>query len=152
MQYRKYFFALITLLSASLLNVQAVHAVEFTMPTTIGASTTTHDGGDIIVTGTTLTIDGNHSFNSITLQSGATLTHSTATSSKPEITVSTITVDATSKSHLNSSGLLPPTSVNGNSGGSYGGAGGASGGVSNAVFGDYQSPVGFWQRGKQYKW
>src|SRR5271157_606014 len=48
----------------------------FTSATTISETNTTYDGQDIAIVGTTVTIDGAHSFNSIQLASGAVLTHS----------------------------------------------------------------------------
>ena len=51
-------------------------AVTFTSDTLIGVTNTAFEGVDIVVTNATLTVDGPHTFASIQLLYGATLTHS----------------------------------------------------------------------------
>ena len=60
--------------TSSLTYVQAT--TVFTSATTISETNTTYDGQDIAIVGTTVTIDGAHSFNSVQLANGAVLTHS----------------------------------------------------------------------------
>ena len=75
-------------------------AVTFTSNVTISEGDTTYDGQDIIVDGATATINGAHSFTSLSLTNGAVLTHAPCTAAvthKLEVNVAgTITVDATS--------------------------------------------------------
>ena len=54
-------------------------AVTFTTAVTISESDTTYDGQDIVVNGTTLTVNGAHRFASLLLTNGAVLTHSPCT-------------------------------------------------------------------------
>jgi len=136
---------LFSCLAVILLAATSTHAavIEITTPTTIFASDTTYDNNDLIVNGTTLTIDGSHSFNSLQLINTSTLTHSTEASSKLTLNVKSISIDSSSSINLNSRGLKPTTNVTGYSGGSYGGAGGLQDGTTNGVFGDYTSPLDF---------
>ena len=94
MNFKKISFALLYLLSGFFLHSHSAFAIEFTTPVTISAIDQSYDGQDIIVTGTTLTIDGSHSFNSIVLQNSATLTHSTASTNRLEITTQSFAIDA----------------------------------------------------------
>ena len=55
------------------------HAVTFTSNVTISEGDTTYDGQDIIMDGATATINGAHSFTSLSLINGAVLTHSPCT-------------------------------------------------------------------------
>ena len=85
-------------------------AVTFTGNVTIAEGDTTYDGQDIIVDGATATINGAHSFTSLSLINGAVLTHSPCTAAathKLEINVTdTITVSARSLSDLSSGSRL----------------------------------------------
>jgi len=116
-------------------------SIEFTTPTTILAGDTSYDGKKIIVNGTTLTIDGSHSFISVQVINGGVITHATQAVDKLLISANNISVDATSKIDISGKGLSNISSINGgNSGGSYGGSGG---GTTNASYGDIRSPVDF---------
>ena len=50
-------------------------SVTFTTDTTIDTGTTTYEGYDVIVHGATVTINGTHSFNSLTVESNGLVTH-----------------------------------------------------------------------------
>ncbi|MDP3297408.1 MAG: hypothetical protein Q8N09_07455, partial [Thermodesulfovibrionia bacterium] len=80
--------------------VEAAADILITSNTTISADNTTYDNQVIIIQGCTVTIDGSHSFQSLTLQNNAVLTHSgstTTTTSQLDLTITTtLTIDATS--------------------------------------------------------
>ena len=50
--------------------------VLFTTPVTINADNTTYDNQDIIVRGTTVTINGSHTFSSLKIENNGVITHS----------------------------------------------------------------------------
>ena len=54
----------------------ALAQVVFTSPVTINASDTTYENQDIIVRGTTVTINGSHTFNSLKIDTNGVITHS----------------------------------------------------------------------------
>ena len=54
----------------------SAQTATFTTPITIHEGDATYDGLDIVVDGTTVTINGPHTFNSLLLTNGAVLTHS----------------------------------------------------------------------------
>ena len=54
----------------------SVGAVVFTSDTAIGVSNSAYDGADVILSNCVVTIDGSHSFTSIRVANGGTLTHS----------------------------------------------------------------------------
>jgi hypothetical protein len=58
---------------AYLAGLLSLHAAEFTTPTTISETDTTYDGQDIVISGTTVAIDGAHSFNSLLLTNNAAI-------------------------------------------------------------------------------
>lgn len=127
-------------------------AAEFTTPATLSETDTAYDSQDIAIDGTTVTIDGAHSFNSLLLTNSAVLTHSACTTTethKLEVTVANgVVVDATSKVDVSGLGYIAgQTSGNttvggssGGSGGSFGGLGGNWLGTANAVYGDCADP------------
>src|SRR5271157_6067588 len=57
-------------------------AVTFTTNSLIDISNHSYEGQDIVVQGCTLTVNGTHAFNSISLQTGAVLTHQASTPSQ----------------------------------------------------------------------
>jgi len=121
--------------------------INITAPLIITASDSAYDGHDIIVTDTTLTIDGFHSFNSIELINSV-LTHSSQAQNKLSINAARIVVDASSRIDVSARGLLPSSPVTGFSGGSYGGPGGAYNGISNAAYGDLRAPIDYGTGGR----
>ena len=68
--------------SWSPLNSQPLQAAIFTTPVTINEGDAAYEGQDIVVDGTTVTINGPHAFNSLLLTNGAVLTHSPCTASE----------------------------------------------------------------------
>jgi YD repeat-containing protein len=126
-------------------------AVIFTNAVTIAEGDLTYDGQDIVISNTTVSINGSHSFNSILLTSNAVLNHSTCTASQTHelnLNVSNqVVVDGSSRIDVSGLGYLPGRTTGnttmggatGASGGSYGGLGsvGGAGGTVNAIYGDY---------------
>ncbi len=121
------------------------YCIELLAATTISATNSSYEHQDLIVNGTTLTIDGSHQFSSIQLINGAILTHSLSAPARLEIITSTFFVDAGSRIDLTGKGHLPTSAVTGASGGSYGGLGGVyiTGGTTNPVFGNPALPSDF---------
>ncbi|TSC56833.1 MAG: hypothetical protein Greene101420_87, partial [Parcubacteria group bacterium Greene1014_20] len=140
-------------------------ATTFTVNTSISAANTTFDNDDITCDGAiTLTIDGAHPFNSLSLINGCTLTHTISTTStinKLNLTIagtlsicSTCSIDVTGKGFLG--GSNSGASVNGQTsngaggqqagtdvynGGSHGGLGGQQFTVTkNAVYDSIVNP------------
>jgi hypothetical protein len=72
------FLHLVQPVTASLLCALPAAAITFTTDTVVSFSNTNFDGENIIVTNCTLTVDGLHSFASLQVLNGATLTHSFA--------------------------------------------------------------------------
>lgn len=130
---------------ANLLAVNTVYSIEITQPVTISATNASYDNQDLVINGSTLTIDGSHQFNSVQLINGAVLTHSISPASKLVLTSASFSIDATSSIDLTGKGNLPNAAVTGSSGGSYGGLGGiyVDGGTTNAVFGSSILPTDF---------
>ena len=118
---------------ANLSNVVA--STVFTSPVVISETNTTYDGRDIAIQGTTVTIDGPHSFNSLHLFGGAVLTHSANDSTathKLDLTVADqVIVDSASRIDVSGKGYLAGRTTgnthvgaaSGDAGGSYGGSG-----------------------------
>ena len=131
-------FALLSLL----LFAQAASAITFTQNTTISATDTTYDGQDVVISGATVTIDGAHTFNTLTITANGVVTTSIET--KLEVTAITIQIDTGSSINVVGLGKLP-VGATGSSGGSYGGLGGvrSSAYVTNATYGNYRQPVDF---------
>ncbi len=137
---------------ATLTNVVA--DTVFATATTINESNTTYDGQNIAIVGTTVAIDGSHSFNSVHLINGAVLTHTADSASQThelELTVTQqVIVDATSSIDVSGNGYLGGrTTGNTTAGGAVGESGGSYGGLgystsvptaTNAVYGDYADP------------
>ena len=78
---------------------------SFTSDTTIDATTFTYDGLSILVDGAQLTIEGTHSFTELELINGAVLTHSTATTTKPKLTIGILDIDTNSSIDVTGKGL-----------------------------------------------
>jgi YD repeat-containing protein len=137
---------------ASLVDINA-NAI-FTTPTTISETNTTYEGKDLLINGTTVTIDGPHNFDSVQLINGAVLTHLANTATQTHLLNLTVTqqviVDTTSRIDVSGKGYLPGYTTGnttqgvatGNAGGSYGGVGGiyGTGSTPNAVYGNYTDP------------
>ena len=73
---------------ACLAGLLSLQAAEFTTPTTASETDTPHDGQNIVINNTTVTIDGAHSFSSLLLRNNAVLTHSACTANgthKPDL-------------------------------------------------------------------
>src|SRR5262249_44619400 len=110
--------------------------------------------------GTTVTIDGPHSFHSVHLIDGAVLTHSSDTATQTHKLDLSVTsqvivdaasrIDVTGKGYVGASGTTPGRTTGnttvggaqGYSGGSYGGSGvvGDPRGSTNRTYGDYADP------------
>ena len=78
MKQPSFLLRLVLAVTASLLCGLPAGAVTFTSDTIVSFNNTNYDGENIIVTNCTLTVDGLHSFASLQVLSGATLTHSFA--------------------------------------------------------------------------
>ena len=80
---------------------QPVDEVLVNSPLTISETDKSYEKTDLVIDGTTVTINGTHAFNSITLQNGAVLTHSSTTTSKEykiELYVNqTVNIDSSSR-------------------------------------------------------
>ena len=63
------------------------------MPITVAATDTRFDDQDLIIDGTTVTMDGHHRFTSLRLINGAILTHSAGIPPGLDNTVGTLTID-----------------------------------------------------------
>ncbi|MEX0642143.1 MAG: hypothetical protein WD468_05555 [Pirellulales bacterium] len=126
----------------------------FVSPITIAANDAAYEGHDIRVDGTTVTINGAHSFNSLEAINGAVVSHSVATTQaeyRLDLFVSgNVTIASGSKIDVSGKGYLPGrtlgnSTIGGASGGygaSYGGVGGVSrwDGNANSPYGDYANP------------
>jgi len=128
------------LLLACLLTPRALAQILITSPTTIAATNLAFENKAITVSGTTLTIDGTHRFQSLLLTNGASLTHPTNTPTPPHLILAEhLSVAADSAVQLSGRGALRgqghgagPTSSCCSAGGSHGGRGGPS---ENGLFG-----------------
>ena len=107
-------------------------------PTAIGEGDTSYDNKNIRVTGTTLTVNGQHSFHNVDLLNGAKLTHAAATTTtetKLDLSVWSVNIDSTSsinvdgKGYLGGKGYYEQGRTVGNAYGSNNGAGGSYGGL-----------------------
>ena len=109
---------------------------------------------DLSIDGTTVVLDGAHTFANISIRNGGILTHSAATATSEStlrLTVTgTLTVDATSSIDASARGYLGGRTVgnvtagraSGRSGGSHGGRGFPWEGVPNQTYGDFRDPRG----------
>ena len=125
----------------------------FTSPVTISESDTSYDGQNIVIEGTTVTIDAPHNFNSVQLISGAVLTHSANTATETHeldlnvteqvIVDSSSKIDVTGKGYLGgrTTGNTTEGAATAKASASYGGLGEMGPGAStNAVYGNYADP------------
>src|SRR5690554_3972342 len=73
----------------------------FTQDAYISATDVQYEHQDIVVSGTTLTIDGQHQFRSLKLENGAVLTHSVAAEDKLMLSIAnSVFVDSQSSINL----------------------------------------------------
>ncbi|WP_428623319.1 hypothetical protein, partial [Sedimenticola sp.] len=108
------------------------------------------EGVDVVVDGVTLNVQGEHTFNTLTLQNNAVLTHLVDANDRTVIHADTVVVDASSRIDVSGKGQLPSGDVGGYAGGSYGGLGGAySTSTPNAPYGSYQNPTDLGMGGRQ---
>ena len=129
--------------------------VTFTTNTLIGSANLAYEGQDIVIQGCTVTVNGAHGFNSLSLLSTGVLTHAATTLTQEYSLTLTLaknlTVDGTSRIDVSGRGYLPGytlgNTTNGaasyTAGGSYGGLGGVccgSSSVANGPYGDYHNP------------
>lgn len=140
-----------------MLGAVSVSAVWFTTNTTLDAGDTTYDNQDIIVSNSTLTVNGPHGFNSLQVLGGGVVTHSPATTNQIyalQLTIANrLTIDKSSKIDVTGKGYLAnrtvgnvtdgaaqATDFRSTPGGSYGGLGGVPSGSTGKVYGDYRNP------------
>ena len=129
--------------------------VTFTTNALIDSANLAYEGQDIVVQGCTVTVNGVHGFNSLSLLSTGVVTHAATTPSQEYSLTLTLannlTVDGTSKIDVSGRGYQPGytlgnTNLGGaifTAGGSYGGFGEiccGGGSAANAVYGDYHNP------------
>ena len=89
MKKRRLIFSLVVLITSS-----SIWATTFTTDTFIAADDPNYDGQDIIVDGCTLTVNGQHIFNSLQVINSAIVTHSPAPNGESENRIDlTISVD-----------------------------------------------------------
>jgi hypothetical protein len=126
-----------------------------------GEGDATYDNQNIRVTGTTFTVNGQHSFKNLELVSGAVLTHSAASDTAThhlDLNLWTLTVDGSSMIDLNGRGYRggrssvtnDPGLTSGNVAGSQAGTGGSHGGLGSLydvgfapapVYDDFTNPT-----------
>ena len=135
--------------------------VVFTTTTLISEGNLTFEGEDVLVEGTTVTIDGPHSFNSLHIIDGGVVTHTANSSTETHLldlsVLEDITIDSSSMIDVSEKGYLRGASAGetgrttGNTtvGGAFHSAGGSYGGLggelivedqTNQVYGDYRDP------------
>ena len=132
---------------------EATDAYEARLITTalsVPAGDATYDGANLVVTGTTLTIDGAHDLAGLYLLGGATVTHSPTTADAEHSMALTVTdgvwIDGTSSIDVSGRGYVGGRTIGniagstGAQGGSYGGLGHGHGGSVTDVYGDYRDP------------
>ncbi|HPS54747.1 MAG TPA: hypothetical protein PLP05_04035, partial [Sedimentisphaerales bacterium] len=129
-----------------LLGVVPVQAVTFTTPVTIAENDTAYDGLDIIVNGCVVTINGTHSFASLTIQNSGAVTQSQGVPMNLTISGDIAieagsTIDASGRGHGQNSGIGAGSESGGGAG--YGGEGGYSrhGAAGGATYGSMVTPV-----------
>ena len=131
--------------------------VVFAAPASIGAGDTSYAGQDILVRGSTLTVDGTHSFESIHLIEGGVLTHTKGLGDGLELVISTdaiigasSAISADGRGHGRQSGPGAGIRDDHGGGGSYGGLGGAPTGE---VYGSVREPTELGSGGgDEYRW
>lgn len=119
-------------------------------PTAIGEGDTSYDNRNLRISGTTLTLNGSHSYRNIELLNGAVLTHAAATTTtetRLNVTAWSIAIDATSSINVTGKGYLGGRGWHemgrtiGNVYGSSDGAGGSYGGLGGGYQGRSANPV-----------
>ncbi|MGC4044820.1 MAG: hypothetical protein QM758_13590 [Armatimonas sp.] len=143
---------LISLALALIAAVPGFAQVVFTSPVTINANDTTYENQDIIVRGTTVTINGSHAFTSLRVENNGIVTHSAKSeanfSNGMNLSVAGdcsidfgSAIDATGKGWPASEG--PGAGINsvseGGGGAAYGGEGTYIGGTSGEIYGNIKS-------------
>lgn len=73
--------------------IDIANAVTFTTDTLIDSGDSTYDGQDIVVDGCILTVNSEHSFNSLTVTNGGIVTHSAGETGFDLTTTGDLTVD-----------------------------------------------------------
>jgi len=118
----------------------------FTTPFTITAADEDYEDQDIAIIGTTLTIDGAHSFHSVQLMKGAVVTNTAGSAAGISLTIAEdAIVDAGSKVTADTLGYRDgkgPGATSGDSGpgAGYGGTGGRGGAAGGPTYGSCTSP------------
>ncbi|MFO7936903.1 MAG: hypothetical protein R6V06_04765 [Kiritimatiellia bacterium] len=115
-----------------------IHVVENTL---IGENDMALDGHEIVVDGCTLTVDGVHVLDRLTLENNAVVTHSPGSIGMMLTVLNDVTVPSGSKIDVSAKGGLPLAETTGLSGGSFGGVGEQVDGTSAPVYGDALWPV-----------
>jgi hypothetical protein len=128
----------------------------FAAAATINASDSTYDGRYLVVSNTTVTINGSHAFGGVGIFGTGVVSHSATTADtlyRMELTLgddlyvdSTAGIDVTGKGYLpgRTAGNTTSGAAQDFSGGSYGGEGfvpTASSGRTNRAYGDYKNPT-----------
>lgn len=126
-------------------------AVTFTTSTTIGCDTTRYEGYDVTINGCAITVACQHSFNSLRLINGATLTHAAGDTIGIYLTIAhNVVVDTASRINVVGRGYSPRTGPGAGqttdaygSGGGHAGIGGISTSVSTggAAYGSIGTPL-----------
>ncbi|MCQ3829662.1 hypothetical protein HXX02_09405, partial [Microbulbifer elongatus] len=112
----------------------------------IGVKDATYDHLDVVVDGAAVTIDGSHSFSSLTLRNGALLRHSLGAGEALEVLVpGVVEVDSTSKIDVSALGKLPESQNCNSCGGAHASFGG---GRSQQPYGSHKQPLEFGSGGK----
>ena len=124
----------------------SVTTSEWRVPnsTTLGEHDYQHDGKRLIVDGVTLTLSGEHDFESIVVRNAGVITTELASVGSTQgitITADEIEVDSSSRIDVSSKGNLGTAAIGNYTGGSYGGSGGTyNDSVTNAPYGDFREP------------
>ena len=123
--------------------------VTFAGPATIDPDDTSYRDMDVIVLGTTLTVDGPHAFNSLTVLDGGVVTHTAGSEDGLDLDIAEgVLIDAASAISADGRGYaagpgagIASSGVSG--GGGYGGAGGdgLGGHVGGPTYGSVTAPV-----------
>jgi hypothetical protein len=131
--------------------------VVISTSTTINVGATNYDGTDLVVSNCTVTINGPHSFTSLSLISNAVLTHSAATTNSTQsinVFTGSLIIDPSSQINVVGDGYLGARQGNNSGqsgmtlsnaigsaamcGGSYAGSGG---GTPNIAYGDFSNSI-----------
>ena len=136
---------------SAIFSIENTTPLVVTSPLTIGINDSTHDGRNIIIDGTTLTVNGSHTFSSLQILNNGIVNHSTtftSTEYSVDLTIlSDILIENGSKIDVSARGYRENRTL-GNairsgsdiSGGSYGGYGGPWSGTQAEVYGDFKNP------------